>query len=66
MEVLRRVRSDPRLSGMKVVMWTAIGDGRYAEQAKAKGADGYWMKASFSYKNLCAMVADVLAADRRP
>ena len=66
MEVLRRVRSDPILAAVKIVMWTAIGDDRYAEQAKAKGAEGYWPKGSFNYKNLCAMVADVLAAGRAP
>ena len=61
MEVLRRVRAVPDLSSVKVVMWTAIGDAAYAEQAKAEGAAGYWLKAGFNYQQLCAMVVAALA-----
>ena len=64
MEVLRRVRSDPRFSGMKVVMWSAIGDPQFIAQAKVKGADDYWVKTGFSYRDVAGMLERVLGEAR--
>jgi CheY-like chemotaxis protein len=61
MEVLRRVRSDPRQARLKVVMWSAVTDPHFVEQARLKGAADYWVKAGFSYGELGRMLGRVLA-----
>ena len=60
MEVLRRVRADPRQARLKVVMWSAVADPVFIAQARAKGADDYWLKAGFSYRDIAGMLERVL------
>ena len=44
MEVLRRVRSDPRTSSVPVIMFSAVSDPAYQAAALRKGADDYLIK----------------------
>ena len=46
MEVLRRIRSDPRMCVVPVVMFSAVGDPTYRAAALRKGADDYIVKGS--------------------
>ena len=52
MEVLRRVRAGPNTASVKVVMFSAVADRQFIEEARRKGADDYWVKASFDYGQL--------------
>lgn len=47
-EVLRRVRSDPRTATVPVVMFSAIGESAYQAHALRHGANDYWVKASLT------------------
>src|SRR5262249_2745735 len=44
LEVLRRIRSDPRTRVVSVVMFSAVSDPAYQEAALKKGADDYIIK----------------------
>jgi DNA-binding response OmpR family regulator len=44
LEVLRRLRADPRRSDLKIVMLTALSDAGTREQAMTLGATDYWTK----------------------
>jgi len=44
MELLARVKADPRFDGLPVVLVSAAGDGATMEQATGLGADGYIVK----------------------
>jgi DNA-binding response OmpR family regulator len=46
MEVLRRVRTDPRTCNVPVVMFSAVSDPAYRQSALQKGADDYVIKGS--------------------
>ena len=59
-EVLRRIRLDPRTERLPVVMWSAIGDAEFIDHARGKGASDYWLKASFDYGAVCPMIDQVL------
>jgi CheY-like chemotaxis protein len=52
MEVLRRVRSDPKTSALPVVMFSAVADRNFIDEARRKGATDYWVKASFDFGQL--------------
>ena len=52
MQVLRHVRSDPQLSSMPVVMFSAVADRNFIDEAIRKGATDYWVKASFDFNQL--------------
>ena len=52
MEVLRRVRSDPKTSALPVVMFSAVADRNFIDEARRKGATDYWIKASFDFGEL--------------
>jgi len=59
-EVLRRVRSDPRSAGVPVVMFSAIGEAAYQAHARRHGANDYWVKASLSLEDLRQKVSGYL------
>lgn len=44
-DVLRRIRSEPRMQHLPVVMYTAVGDGAYLDHLRSLGADDVWVKA---------------------
>jgi CheY-like chemotaxis protein len=52
MEVLRRVRADPRTASTRVVMFSAVADRNFIDEAIRKGANDYWVKASFDFTQL--------------
>lgn len=52
MEVLRRVRSEPKTAAIPVVMFSAVADRNFIEEAIRKGATDYWVKASFDFGQL--------------
>ena len=52
MEVLRRVRADPRTASTRVVMFSAVADRNFIDEAIRKGATDYWVKASFDFNQL--------------
>jgi CheY-like chemotaxis protein len=52
MQVLRHLRSDPQTASLPVVMFSAVADRAFIEDALRKGATDYWIKASFDFKML--------------
>ena len=52
MEVLRRLRADPRTQSIPVVMFSAVADRNFIDEAIRKGATDYWIKASFDFNQL--------------
>lgn len=60
MEVLRRLREDPRTASVPVVIWSAISDANYIKHAKSRGATEYWVKTHFDYKELAARIEQLL------
>lgn len=57
-EVCRRLRSDPRLDGSRIVMLTARGSARDREEGVRAGADAFFSK-PFSPLDLIETVSDV-------
>ena len=52
MEVLRRLRSDPKTETLPIVMFSAVADRNFIDEAIRKGATDYWVKASFDFNQL--------------
>lgn len=52
MEVLRRLRADPKTERLPVVMFSAVADRQFIDEAIRKGATDYWVKASFDFTQL--------------
>jgi len=44
LEVLQRIRSNPMLSDLRVIMYSACSDGIYKDEAFNKGASDFWIK----------------------
>ena len=65
MEVLRRLRSDPRTSHLPVIIFSALSDPSYVNHALAKGATDYWVKASFDYSQLQTRIRDHLPGQQQ-
>ena len=61
MEVLRRVRSDPKTATIPVVMFSAVADRQFIEEARRKGATDYWIKASFDFAQLKERIERLVA-----
>jgi CheY-like chemotaxis protein len=51
-EVLRRVRADPRTARIPVVMFSALSDAGYQAHARLHGANDYWVKASLAFDEI--------------
>ncbi len=60
LEVLRRVREDPRTAGVPVVMYSAVGDQQFASHALAKGANEYVVKGTVDFPALKSRLAKYL------
>ena len=60
MEVLRRLRADPKTQSVPVVMFSAVADRNFIEEAKRKGATDYWVKASFDFNTLKERIEHLL------
>ena len=52
MEVLRRLRGDPKTAETRIVMFSAVADRNFIDEAIRKGATDYWVKASFDFNQL--------------
>lgn len=65
MEVLRRIRSDPSLQNLKVVMFSAVSDEFYRTEALRKGAQDYIVKANLDWPALREKVEQLLS-DSQP
>lgn len=63
LEVLKRVRSDPRTARLPVVMFTAMDDERTRAEALRRGADDYWVKASLDLRSIKGRIEALLAGD---
>jgi CheY-like chemotaxis protein len=61
-EVLRRVRQDPRTADLPVVIYSAVADGAMRDHLLAKGAQDYWLKASFNLRDIEQRLDAVLCA----
>src|SRR5687768_5445519 len=48
MEVLRRIKAEPRTAPVKVIVHSAVSDPQVAKLARQKGASSYWPKAVLS------------------
>jgi DNA-binding response OmpR family regulator len=62
-EVCRRIRADPRWSGLKVLMLTAKGRDQEVEKGLGLGADAYVTK-PFSTRDLVARIRALLGGAR--
>jgi DNA-binding response OmpR family regulator len=62
-EVCRRIRADPRLAGLKVLMLTAKGRDQEVEKGLGLGADAYVTK-PFSTRDLVARIRALLGEAR--
>ena len=52
LEVLRRMRQDPRTHEVPVVMFSALADPQFRKSACEQGANDYWVKASIDFAQL--------------
>ncbi len=52
MEVLRLVRSNPRIASLPVVMFSAVSDPQFRSFAMSRGANDFWIKASIDFDEL--------------
>jgi CheY-like chemotaxis protein len=60
MEVLRRLRADPKTAEMPVVMFSAVADRNFIDEAIRKGATDYWVKASFDFNQLKERIRQIV------
>ena len=58
--VLRAVREDPRTSALPVIMFSAVSDPARIAHAKARGANDYWVKASFDFGQLQSRISEYI------
>jgi CheY-like chemotaxis protein len=62
LEVLRRMREDPETAGVPVVMFSALADPQFRQNACDRGANDYWVKASLDFRSLEQRLASYLPA----
>ena len=63
MEVLRRLRADPKTGSLPVVMFSAVADRNFIAEAIRKGATDYWVKASFDFNELKERIERLVPPD---
>src|SRR5215207_2335951 len=59
--VLQAVRGDPRTAKLPVIMFSAVSDPSRIAHAMARGANDYWIKASFDFSELEAKINEHIA-----
>lgn len=59
-EVLRRLRKNPRTAGVPVVMFTAVDDQQARARAIDEGANDYWVKATFDFQEFRSRISKYL------
>jgi CheY-like chemotaxis protein len=60
-DVLRALRSDPRTLTVPIVVFSALDDSEFIEQAMSLGANDYWVKGSFNFDSLASWLSYYLA-----
>lgn len=66
MEVLRRMRGDPTTAQVPVVMFSALADRRYSDEARLQGANDYWVKATVDFRSLGTRLQNYLPVLDQP
>ncbi len=56
LQVLKRIKSDPQIANIPVVMLTNVEDTRVMEEAKRDGAQGFIVKSQHSPEEILSMV----------
>ncbi len=51
-DLLREIRVDPQTSSVPVIMYSAVSERCYVEQAMEEGATDYWLKGSIAMDDL--------------
>ena len=64
LQVLARVRGEPRTAALPVVMFSAVADRSFIEDALRRGANDYWIKASFDFGQLKERLERLIASDQ--
>ncbi len=64
-DVLRSLRSDPRTRDLPVVVFSAMNDPEFVEQALSLGANDYWVKGTFDVGTLGSWLTYYLADGKR-
>jgi CheY-like chemotaxis protein len=59
-EVLRRMRADPRTENTPVVMFSALNDPQFCKKVREYGANDYWIKATLDFRALEQRLATYL------
>ena len=59
--VLRRVRSDPRTAGLKIIAFSAIDDPTYINRVLEEGANDYWVKGKVEYRDIGQRLTEYLS-----
>lgn len=60
LEVLKRMRADPGTADLPVIMFSAMSDPQFRQLARDKGANDYWVKASFDFRSLEQRLANFI------
>jgi CheY-like chemotaxis protein len=64
-DVLRSLRNDPRTRETPVVVFSALNDPEFVEQALSLGANDYWVKGTFDAETLGRWLTYYLVDGRR-
>ena len=60
LEVLRLIRSNAATATLPVVLFSAVADQHYADHARRKGANDFWVKGAVDMSKLDEMIARYL------
>lgn len=63
-EVLRRMRKDPKTASVPVVMFSALNDPQFRQKVRDWGANDYWIKASLDFRGLEQRLASYMPQDK--
>lgn len=63
-EVLRRMRGDPKTADLPIVMFSALNDPVFRECVRQIGANDYWVKASIDFRSLQERLEQFIPSDR--
>ena len=66
MEVLRRLRADPRYARIPVVMFSALDEQAVRRHCLELGANDYWVKASMGFDDLGERLEAILGGQKVP
>jgi CheY-like chemotaxis protein len=59
-EVLRRIRARPGMSGLPIIMFSGIGDPAFGKYLISRGASDYWVQGAMDLSRLHAMIAQAI------